>query len=309
MESPESNRHLELHVLRWRLISGTVLVTLLVALCWLDARAVRPGIYLAPVVALLCVLATGELLQMFRARGGDPLAGTMYVGTLLPVAASWVPVFWPDGPVSRLGWLACGLAAGLFVLVLGEMRRYGRAEESRGKPTGNLALAALSVLYLGGLVGFFVQLRLLPDSGGLSFGLAPLVSLVLVVKVSDTGQFFVGKQFGQRKLAPILSPNKTWEGAVGGIGASALVTATILTLYLESMTGWTGWGRVLLYCFLLSVAGLLGDLAESLLKRDAGVKDSSSWLPGLGGVLDVLDSLLLAAPVAYACWALGLVGR
>ena len=74
------------------------------------------------------------------------------------------------------------------------------------------------------------------------------------------------------------------------------------------MTGLAGWGRVLLYCLLLSLAGLLGDLAESLLKRDAGVKDSSNWLPGLGGVLDILDSLLLAAPVAYVCWVLGLVG-
>lgn len=295
-------------MLRWRLISGTVIVTILVALCWLDARAERPGIYLAPLAVVLCVLATGELLQMFRARGGNPLAVTMYVGTLLPVAASCVPVFWPDGPVSRLGWLSCGLATGLAVLVLGEMWRYGRAEKFPGKPTGNLALAALSVLYVGGLVGFLVQLRLLPGSGELNLGLVPLLSLVFVVKVSDTGQFFVGKQFGKRKLAPILSPNKTWEGAVGGIGASALVTATILTLYLESMSGLAGWSRVLSYCLLLCVAGLFGDLAESLLKRDAGVKDSSAWLPGLGGALDVLDSLLLAAPVAYACWALGLVG-
>ena len=284
------------------------MVTLLVALCWLDARAARPGIFLAPLVVALCVLATGEMLRMFRARGGNPLAWAMYAGTLLPVLASCTSVFSPDSPIGRLGWLACGFAAGLVVPLVGEMARYCSTEESAGKSTINLALAALSILYVGGLLGFLIQLRLYPGAGEVNPGLAPLLSLIFVVKVSDTGQYFVGRRFGNRKLAPVLSPGKTWEGAIGGIGVSALVTATLLTLYLQSMEGLAGWSRVLIYCLVLSLAGLVGDLAESLLKRDAGVKESSSWLPGLGGVLDVLDSLLLAGPVAYACWVLGLVG-
>jgi len=295
-------------VLRWRLVSGTVMVTLLVALCWLDARAERPGIYLAPLVVVLCVLATEEILRMFRARGGNPLAWALYVGTLLPVLASCLPIFWPVSPIGPLGWLAGGLAAGLVVAFMGEMGRYGRTEEATGKTTTNLAMAALSLLYVGGLLGLLIQLRLSPGTGEVNPGLAPLLSLIFVVKMSDTGQYFVGRRFGKRKLAPVLSPGKTWEGAIGGIGISAFVTATLLSLYLESMTGLAGWCRVLVYCLLLSLAGLVGDLAESLLKRDAGVKDSSSWLPGLGGVLDVLDSLLLAGPMAYLCWVLGLVG-
>jgi phosphatidate cytidylyltransferase len=188
------------------------------------------------------------------------------------------------------------------------MGRYGRADESPGRSTVNLALSALSILYVGGLLGFLIQLRLTPADGEANPGLAPLLSLIFVVKVCDSGQFFVGRRFGKRKLAPVLSPGKTWEGAVGGIGISALITATLLTIYLESMVGFAGWCRVLVYCLLVSITGLVGDLAESLLKRDAGVKDSSTWLPGLGGVLDVLDSLLLSAPVAYLCWVLGLVG-
>jgi phosphatidate cytidylyltransferase len=191
---------------------------------------------------------------------------------------------------------------------VGEMMRFPGADQSAGKSTVNLALAAFSVLYVGGLIGFFIQLRLLSGSDGAIVGLAPLLSLVLVVKVSDTGQYFVGTRYGTRKLAPLLSPGKTWEGAVGGIGASALVTATLLTLWFGSLAGLSGWGRALVYCLVLGAVGLVGDLAESLLKRDAEMKDSSTWLPGLGGVLDVLDSLLVAGPVAYLCWVWGLVG-
>jgi phosphatidate cytidylyltransferase len=295
-------------VLRWRLISGSVMVSLLVGLCWLDAQAARPGIYLAPLVVLLGVLAAGEMLRMFRARGGTPLAWVVYVGTLLPVLASCMPIAWSeypeDCPVGRLGWLACGLAVGLLVALLGEMLRYGSQDNPPGTALGNLSLATLSILYVGGLLGFLIQLRLFPGIGDFKPGLAPLLSLILVVKVSDTCQYFVGRRFGKKKLAPVLSPGKTWEGAVGGIGLGALLTATILSFSLES----NHWALLLVYCLVLSLAGLVGDLAESLLKRDAGVKDSSSWLPGLGGVLDMLDSLLLAGPVAYACWLLGMVG-
>ncbi len=281
------------------------MVTLLVALCWLDEQADRPGTYLAPLVVVLCVLATGEMLRMIRAGGGNPLTWVVYVATLLPVLASCAPIAWSEYPenctVSRLGWLACGLAAGIVVALVGEMCRYGSQENAAGTTIRNLALAALSILYVGGLLGFLIQLRLFPGTGEVSPGLAPLLSLIFVVKVSDTGQYFVGRKFGKRKLAPVLSPGKTWEGAVGGIGISALFTATILTLSIPStlmptMEGPLSWSLALVYCVLISLAGLVGDLAESLLKRDAGVKDSSSWLPGLGGVLDMLDSLLVAAP-------------
>lgn len=288
------------------------MVTLLVALCWFDARADRPGIFLAPLVIVLCVLATGEMLRMFRACGGKPLAWVVYVATLLPVLAACAPIAWSEYPenclIGRLGWLACGLVAGIVVALVGEMWRYGSQEAPPGTAIGNLSLAALSTLYVGGLLGFLIQLRLFPGTGEVSPGLMPLLSLILVVKVSDTCQYFVGRKFGKRKLAPVLSPGKTWEGAVGGIGIGALLTATILMLWLPSAAGLQGWALVLVYCLLLSLAGLGGDLAESLLKRDAGVKDSSSWLPGLGGVLDMLDSLLVAAPVAYACWVLGVIG-
>ena len=289
------------------------MIALLVALCWLDARADRPGIFLVPLVIALCVLATGELLQMFRACGGNPVPWAMYVGTLLPVLVSYLPTFLPDDSFGLLRrfdiGLALGLVLGLAVPLAAEMWRYGRSDNSAGQSTLNLAYACFSILYLGGLMGFLVQLRMLPGIAYVNWGLKPLLSLVFVVKMSDTGQYFVGTLFGKRKLAPILSPGKTWEGTIGGIIVSGIVTASVLSLYLESMAGAAGWSQIFLYCLIISLAGLVGDLAESLLKRDAGVKDSSTWLPGLGGVLDMLDSLLLAAPVAYLCWVCGLVGR
>lgn len=296
-------------MLRWRLISGSSIVAILIAACWLDARVSRPGIVLAPLVVLLCVLATGELLHMFRARGGNPSAWSIYLGTLIPVLAACAPIAWSeypdDCPISRLGWLACGLAAGLVVAFLGEMHRYGSDSSSPGSAVASLGMAALSIMYIGGLLGFLIQLRLYLGTGEVRPSLAPLLSLILVVKVSDTCQYFVGRMFGKRKLAPVLSPGKTWEGAIGGIGLGAVLTTAIIAYSMSS----SSWYLILVYSVILSLAGLVGDLAESLLKRDAGVKDSSSWLPGLGGVLDMLDSLLVAAPVSYACWVLGVIAR
>ena len=291
-------------MLLWRLISAATIILLLTALCWFDADAQRPGIYLAPLVVVLCVLASGEMLRMFRAAGGNPWAWVIYVGALAPVLAACAPIVWcdhpEDCPIGRLSWLACGLVGGLLVALVGEMLRYGANSRAPGAAIGDLAQASLAILYVGGLLGFLIQLRLFHGLGEEISGLLPLLSVILVVKVSDTCQYFIGRMFGRRKLAPVLSPGKTWEGAIGGIGIGALVTTTILSRWMT----FTIWPFILAYCLVLSLAGLLGDLAESLLKRDAGIKDSSNWLPGLGGVLDMLDSLLLAAPVAYGWWVL-----
>jgi phosphatidate cytidylyltransferase len=118
---------------------------------------------------------------------------------------------------------------------------------------------------------------------------------------------------GKHKLAPSVSPGKTWEGAFGGV-LFALLAAWLLVTYAapailgEGAAESFGLRSVALYAIALMASGLVGDLAESLLKRDAGVKDSSAWMPGFGGVLDLLDSLLLAAPVAYLFWAMGWMG-
>ena len=270
---------------------------------------------MAPLALVMCLLATQEMLGLYRKQGHQPIGWAMYLGTLLPLAGACAPIIWQkDGGEETLGqpgWLAWGLAAGMIVVILGEMFRF----REPGAAIVNLALAALAILYVGGLMGFLVQLRLLRIGDDVSLGgLCAFLSAIVVVKLADIGAFAAGHCWGRRKLAPVLSPGKTWEGVFGGL-ALALVGALLTlgplaqVLGCGSQASWQSWlvGSVS-YGLVVSSSGILGDLAESLLKRDAGVKDSSDWLPGFGGVLDMLDSLLVAAPVAYLFWVMGVVG-
>jgi phosphatidate cytidylyltransferase len=308
-------------LLRWRLILGTLFIAALVALCCLDYRATWPGIYLLPVALALGLLGAGELLAMFHKRGHAPLAWVVYGGTaitiLLSAAPGYLPNNWSSIGTGRLGWLAIGLAAGLLIAMIGELQRF----DSPGRATTQLGLSSFAIIYAGGLMGFLIQLRLLGGGAWGSdghWGMLALVSLIASVKMSDTGQYTAGRLFGRHKLAPVVSPGKTWEGAAGGF-VFALLAGWIVFGWatrhivgpetgIPSATVLSKIVCLVVFAAGMTAAGIIGDLTESLLKRDAGVKDSSSWLPGFGGVLDLLDSLLGAAPVAYVFWALGLVG-
>jgi phosphatidate cytidylyltransferase len=303
-------------MLRWRLTLGAVLIAALVGLCWLDWHATRPGIVLLPLAIVVATLAAGELLVILRRRGHEPLAWAVYLGTLSTVLAAAVPGLWPGAaelPIQGVGWIAVGLVASLLLALVGELHRYDGARHA----TLDLSLAVFAVAYVGGLIGFLVQLRLFGGGDG-HLGMLALVSLIAIVKLSDVGQYTAGRLFGKHKLAPTVSPGKTWEGLAGGvlfgcIGAWFVLRWCAPRLIADGMlAGATQWGgsnvQAIGYSLLLVAAGLIGDLAESLLKRDAGMKDSSTWMPGFGGVLDLLDSLLGAAPVAYVLWALGWIG-
>jgi phosphatidate cytidylyltransferase len=313
-------------MLAWRLILGTLFIAVLVGLCWLDYQAPRPGTYLLPLALVLSLAGAGELLTMFRGRGHQPLPWVVYGGVLLTVLSAGMPVLLPswatNETVGRLGWLAVGLAATLLLAIVGELSRYqsplawspGQSEKSFQTATINLALAMLAVAYAGGLMGFLVQLRLLngpPGGNAGRFGMVALVSLIATVKMSDIGQYTVGRLIGRRKLAPAVSPGKTWEGVLGGV-VFAVVAAWLVLSWASPPTSVTSGPRTAIatiaFAIAVASAGILGDLSESMLKRDAGVKDSSTWLPGFGGVLDLLDSLLGAAPVAYLFWVSGVIG-
>ena len=309
-------------MLRWRILLGAVFIAALVALCWLDAHAGIPGIWLLPLAVGVGLLASSELLRMFAARGMTPLAWTVYLGNTLVIVSNWAPYLGGGtvdarfGALGPLAWPAAALAATVLLVFAGEMQRY---TEPHGI-TERLALALFAVMYVGFNLSFVVALRFLGPHGGPAgaWGLAALASLILVVKLGDTGAYAVGRLVGRHKMAPRLSPGKTVEGAIGGLACSCFGAWLGLVWLLPAMAGgatsngttsggpWWGW---MVYGLLVGAAGMLGDLAESLLKRDAGQKDSSVWMPGFGGVLDVIDSLLLAAPVAWLCWALGVAGR
>ena len=288
-------------MLRWRLLLGTLIIGTLVGLGWLDHYVDRlsppvPGLPLLPVAIAFTVLATGEMLYLTGAGRMRPLPWAVYCGNLLMLASHWMPaVCGQAAGVAPMAWPLLALAAGVLLVLVGEMCRY----EKPGGVTANVAAAVFCLVYVGGMLSFAVQLRM-------SWGVGALASLIIVVKLGDTGAYTVGRLLGRRKLAPVLSPGKTIEGLLGGLAFACLGSwATFTWLVPNTVPGWIEevpvWGWVS-FGLAVALAGLLGDLAESLVKRDVGCKDSSRWLPGFGGVLDILDSILLAAPVAWFWW-------
>jgi phosphatidate cytidylyltransferase len=268
---------------------------------------------LAAALAVVSALAAWEFFRIARAAGahGFANAGTALAGVVpLAVHAHYLEVYTVRSSLAALAMLAV-LGATIW------------ARGVAGRPLSAAAVTVLGVLYTGGLLSFGYALRYhdtvryydaLPGVAGARFAglsVSPggmlLLLPVLLTWASDIGAYFVGRAIGRRKLIPSVSPGKTIAGAVGGLAASVLVA-------------WIG-GRVLLprvaqlalspagavlFGAAISVAAQIGDLFESLVKREAGVKNSSGLLPGHGGVLDRFDSLFFALPVAYglADWLL-----
>lgn len=298
-------------MLRWRLFSAAILISMLLTSIWLDFHQVgggNPGAWLFPICLVFTLLGTKELLALLQTQQLTPVRWPVYVGTLFVVAAAAVPIYLPnypaDCPLGKLGLPLTAAAIAVGLVFIGEMLRY----KEPGGVTVRIALSCFVILYLGVLMSFIVELRLFRDNG---WGLAALVSMILVTKICDAGAYFTGRAIGRHKMTPVLSPKKTWEGAAGGITASIIAAGCFFTWVLPKLVAGeppaiAAW-RWILYGAVLAVVGMIGDLAESLLKRDLGQKDSSHTLPGLGGVLDVLDSLLFTAPVAMLMWASGLL--
>lgn len=223
-----------------------------------------------------------------------------------------VVVYWPlfggtyppDCPIGRLGWPLGAFAVAVPAVFLSQMRDFRPGSQAIVR----VALAVFVIGYVAMTSSFLVWLRLFQ---GNRWGMTALISLILITKLSDTGAYAAGRLLGRNRMAPVLSPKKTWEGAAGGVVAAILAS----WLYFAVAPRWivgpdavagSVWGAAV-YGVVLAFAGIVGDLSESLLKRDVEQKDSGT-LPGLGGVLDIIDSLLFAAAPAYLCWAVGLVG-
>ncbi len=246
------------------------------------------GGYFLAVVALIAFVATWEYFALasrlgFRAHTVPGLFGT---GLLLWACYS--------GDFR----LAFGSLVGLAVLA-------SLAQIFRG-PQGSTAALASTVfgsLYLGGLFGHILLIRELPKAVGLPYDTAGtwIVGLFLTVWVCDTAAYFGGSLFGKRKLAPRVSPGKTWEGALSGLFFALLTAWLADAFFLRGLA----FPHVITMGLIVGTFGQASDLAESLFKRDAGVKDSSSLIPGHGGMLDRFDSLILISPVFY--WYLRLV--
>ena len=302
-------------MLRMRLLFAMLILIPLLGLLVTDFlfNGGVPGVWLAPVSLMISWVASAEILDLLRNKKHDVASWSVYTGVTLILAGAFAPMAWQlvgavypiDCPLAGMGLPMSAATAALAIVFVAEMRRYRQP----GGVIVNVALATFAIMYIGLLMSFVVKLRMFHDN---AWGMAALVSLVFVAKWSDVGAYTCGRMFGRHKLAPLLSPNKTIEGAVGGVVFAAIAAAVffygLIPLIVSADARVPAWWGCLVYGVVIALAGIIGDLSESLLKRDMERKDSSRWLPGLGGVLDILDSVLMAAPPAYLCWVAGLVG-
>jgi phosphatidate cytidylyltransferase len=244
---------------------------------------------LAIVLAVLAALAAWELFRMARETGALPLepAG-IGLAALLPIAVH----------AQRLGIYTLSMTAIVtMVLLLFASTIWLRGPT--GKPLSSVAITAFGVLYAG-LFSYIYALRYHDYAVGAASGTALVFLPVLLTWTTDVGAYAFGRTFGRKKLIPSISPGKTVEGAVGGLGLAIVICLLYVRFILMpyAQLGLTIQGAVL-FAIVISVAAQTGDLAESLLKREAGVKDSSRIIPGHGGILDRFDSLLFVMPVAF----------
>ncbi|HEX7240859.1 MAG TPA: phosphatidate cytidylyltransferase [Longimicrobiaceae bacterium] len=249
------------------------------------------GFVLGALVALVAVLAALELFRMAERKAARPLhlLGAGAAGALVLLAAAF-----PDAGPGGAGfpWLLA-----LFVMATVTAAIWARGVE--GEPLLSVCVTVFGAVYTGGLLSYALFLRHLPPVADPLHGTALVLAPLLLTWASDTFAYFVGRAFGRRKLIPRVSPGKTVEGSLGALlGTMAVAAAYSLVLARFPAYRMELWEAVL-FGALVSVAAQVGDLAESLLKRDAGVKDSGTLLPGHGGALDRFDSLLFTLPLAY----------
>lgn len=261
---------------------------------------VAGGAALAALFAIAAAIGAWEYYRIARATGQTPMEdiGIASAGVIpLVVHARFLGIQVPVIPI----------AAAVFVAILG-LAIWRRGVE--GRPLGATAVTVVGAIYTGGMLSFGYSLRYHPYAFAdatigrfeVASGALLLMLPVLVTWASDIGAFFVGRTIGRHKLIRKVSPGKTVEGAIGGIAASVLVAWAFGEFALRNAAQlgfkWSPWG-VIVFGVAISIAAQIGDLFESLIKREGGVKDSSRILPGHGGILDRLDSLFFVLPVSY----------
>lgn len=286
---------------------ATVVIAAFAALAWADATGLwgaRPATWLLPVAFLLAAVGARELVALLAAAGRPVADAVVVTGALGIVAAAAAGGGGAHASPATLGWVAAACMAVIAACFVEGVLRYRPGADMLRR----VAAGAFAAVGLGLPLAFLVALRLLDRrvANGVvePLGLLPLVSLVAVVKAGDIAAYVVGSLVGRHRMAPLLSPGKTWEGAAASLAAS-LAVAWIVIDRIAWTTAARPWGGWLAYGLLVGVAGMLGDLAESLVKRELAAKDSGTSLGGLGGVLDLVDALLLAAPVAWLLWVAG----
>lgn len=279
----------------------------------------QPGIWMVPLFLAFTLGTVWEMSCLFARKWHVEPKHVLLYATVACVIALFPSIYsavmqkpYPiDCPVGRFGWISIAIFVAVMCSGLEAILKFPSSsveEEQRmiamERTTLRWLLSIAIVSYVVGCMSVWFLIRMHGDS---QRGMANLIALLATTKFADAGAYFVGKTIGRTKLAPSISPGKTWEGFGGGLVTSIAVAYLTFRVVLPSIgitSGEFWWGPMVL-ASLVTVVGLIGDLLESMVKRAVGSKDSGTMLPGLGGVWDVTDSLLPAAIVGY----LGIVAQ
>lgn len=268
---------------------GTALVLAPLAVWML----VLGGWYWAGFLIIVATISVYEFLNIMEARGYSPHRNITFIVTAGLIAVA---------EAAGLEFAAALLTAGILGLLVAQL-----AAPRVGKDIPNVSVSVAGVTYVGWLVSHAVYLRQV-DLGGIHSGVYAVLFALVANFFNDTGAYFVGRRFGRTKVAPSVSPSKTWEGLLGGVvvaGLGGLLIKWLWELGVEPIDhGYLFWW---ILGMIVGLVGFSGDLVESLVKRDADVKDSGSMLPGHGGFLDRIDGALFTVPFVY--YALSLIER
>ena len=276
-------------MLKQRVITALCGIPLLVVIVWYGEP------WFTILVAIWGVIAVFEFYRLVAASKVSPLTCFGLVWTLLFILSRNPDLLSHLEPHFDLNLLTPLLLTSAVVLSLVWLL----ARQQKEGAFAGWAWTVAGILYVGWLLSYLVSLR------GLEGGRNWIFLALFVTFASDTAAFFTGRALGRHPLAPQISPGKTREGAIGGVLGAILVSLFFVLPTPLSLSPYLNWGQAILLGILVSVFGQLGDLVESLFKRNMGAKDSGKLLPGHGGVLDRMDSIVFAGIVVYyfALWA------
>ena len=286
-------------MLGWRLLVSAVLIPAFVGLCYLDAQLGPSAPVLLCLTLLIAVRSAWELVGLFRTRSFRPSFIETALLSSLVVVSAWLP------HVESLNWLDRAGIDSALVFGLAFSGSWRRTRFATGGPVSKWKRSArncLIVSYAGLLLCLTARLRWIgegPEST--AQGYYVLGSLIVAAKCGDIGAYTFGRLFGRRKMAPLLSPGKTWAGFVGALVVAGLASYLWLQFGPRLFNGrWIPGAAIVCvsYGVLVAIAGIVGDLCESLMKRDLGKKDAAALLPGFGGLIDLTDSIVYAGPLA-----------
>jgi len=271
-------------MLKHRLFYGILMTLSFTGIVVLDDPAQRwvglpAGTILTLLIAILIILAQLELANLASAKRLKIFIPVSSLASILLTTTWYWPQFIEVSPHTYLFFVMAFTLSGLFLY---QYAFYGTTDV-----LANCGVNCFSIIYLGLLSGFVLAIRI-------DFGLWPFLMFIFVVKCSDIGAYAIGTLFGKHKFSPKISPGKTWEG-MAGAAATAMLVALAFAAGFDIMVWWLA----LIFGLCFACIAQAGDLAESMIKRDAEHKDSGNKVPGFGGVLDIVDSPLAAAPFAY----------